>query len=201
MFHIVVLTFDGVDLIDVSGPLEVLLTANRLAERRGETPPFDVVTASRNGEAVTAYGGLGLTPHAALEDLDGVDVLVVPGAVDIDGVVTSPTLAGIARDHAARGTVIMSICTGAFVLGVAGLLDGRRFTTHFEDLADLSDRIGSATPDATARYVDDGSIITAAGMTSGIAAALHLVERLASADLAYATARQIDYVWRSTRAN
>ena len=201
VFRIVVLAFDSVDLIDVSGPLEVLLTANRLTERRGEPPPFDVVTASPDGRPVTAYGGLGLTPQAALDELDAVDVLVVPGAIDIDGLVANATLAEIARDRAARGSVIMSICTGAFVLGAAGLLDGRPFTTHVEDIADLERRIAAATPDTTARWVDDGAIITAGGMTSGIAATLHLVERLAGRELAHATARQMDYAWTSARAS
>lgn len=199
MTHVVVLVFDAVDLIDVAGPVEVLLTANRLAGRRGADAPFDVVTASHDGRPVTAYGGLGLTPHAALDDLDEVDVLVVPGAIDIEGVLTAPALARIARDRAARGAVLMSICTGAFVLGGAGLLSGRPFTTHFEDIDDLGRRVTSGAPDDAVRWVDDGPVITAGGMTSGIAATLHLVERMAGRDLAEATARQIDYRWTQSR--
>lgn len=199
MRRIGVLVFDDVDLIDVSGPLEVLWTANRLAQRRGARPPFDVRTASADGRPVTSYGGLGLTPHAALHDLADLDVLIVPGAIDIDGVLTDPALVDVARSASARGTTVLSICTGAFVLGAAGLLDGRRYTTHADDLADLAELVGSGTPDDTVRWVDAGEVITAGGMTSGIAASLHLVERLAGRDLAQATARQIDYAWTSTR--
>jgi transcriptional regulator GlxA family with amidase domain len=199
------LVFDGVDLIDVSGPLEVLWTANRLAQRRGEVAPFEVRTASLDGRSVTTHGGVGLTPHAALDDVgDGVDVdvdvLMVPGAIDIDGVLTDPALIDAARTAAARGVIVTSICTGAFVLGAAGLLDHRPFTTHVEDLADLARRVGTGTPDDTVRWVDAGDVITAGGMTSGIAAALHLVARLVDHDLADATARQMDYAWSSTRA-
>jgi len=199
MLRIVLLLFDAVDLIDVSGPYEVLITANRLANRRGDAAPFHVLTASADGREVTAYGGLGLRPQAALGDLGDVDVLIVPGAIDIDGALGDPALAGIARTYADGGVLVMSICTGAFVLGAAGLLDGRPFTTHFEDVAELARRVDSGTPDDTVRWVDDGAVITAGGMTSGIAAALHLVERTAGRDLAEATARQIDYPWTPTR--
>lgn len=85
------------------------------------------------------------------------------------------------------------------MLGAAGLLSGRPFTTHFEDTDDLGRRVESGSPDNTVRWVDTGSVITASGMTSGIAATLHLVERLAGRDLADATARQIDYRWTRSR--
>lgn len=199
MIRIAILLFDAVDLIDVAGPYEVFLTANRLAQRRGDPPPFDVTTATADGRAVQAYGGLGLTPHAGVDGLDGVDVLIVPGAIDVNGVLADPDLARIAADHAARGAVVMSICTGAFVLAAAGLLDHRPFTTHFEDVADLAGRLPSAIPDDTVRWIDDGDVITAGGMTCGIAAAVHLVERTTDRDLADATARQMDYTWTPIR--
>lgn len=199
MTTIALLLFGDVDLIDVAGPYEVFLTANRLAERRGDMAPFQVTTASANGDQVTSYGGLGLVPQSSLDDLDQVDVLIVPGAVDVDGALADPDLARIATDHARRGALIMSICTGAFVLGAAGLLDHRPFTTHFEDVAELARRVPSATPDDTARWIDDGEIVTSGGMTSGIAASLHLVERMTDRELATATAHQMDYTWASTR--
>jgi transcriptional regulator GlxA family with amidase domain len=199
MVRVALLLFDEVDLIDVSGPYEVLLTANRLARRRGEPPPFEVITTSHDGAPVTAYGGLGLVPDLALDDLQDPDVHIVPGAIDVEGVLSDPGLSQIARKHAERRTLLMSICTGAFVLGSAGLLDGRPFTTHFEDADELGRRVPSGTPDTTVRWVDDGDAITAGGMTSGIAATLHLVERTAGRDLAGATARQMDYVWTRVR--
>lgn len=199
MTRVALLLFDAVDLIDVSGPYEVFLTANRMAQRRGGAPPFDVVTTSRDGRDVAAFGGLRIVPDAAHDDVDGIDVLVVPGAIDIDGALGDPYLTRTAREHADRGTLVMSICTGAFVLGAAGLLDGRPFTTHVEDAAELERRVGSSKADTTVRWVDDGDIITAGGMTSGIAATLHLVERIAGRELAETTARQMDYVWTSSR--
>ena len=195
--RVALLLFDGVDLIDVAGPYEVLLTANRLAQRSGAAPPCEVVAVSPDGAPVRASGGLKLTPQ---ETAGGdCDVLVMPGAIDIDGVLGDPRLRELVRRQAQRGGLVLSICTGAFVLGAAGLLDGRTFTTHFEDVDELARRAPAATPDGGARWVDAGSVVTGGGMTSGIAATLHLVERLTGRDLAQATARQIDYDWTERR--
>lgn len=199
MVRIALLLFDAVDLIDVSGPYEVLLTANRLAQRRGEPPPFEVVTTSHDGATVTVYGGLGLVPDVAFDDLAPPDVLVVPGAIDVDGILGEPRLIETVRRYAERGTLLMSICTGAFVLGAAGLLDGQPFTTHVEDADELGRRVPTGAPDTTVRWVDISDVITAGGMTSGIAATLHLVERYTNRELADATARQMDYVWTRDR--
>lgn len=193
------LLFDGCDLIDVAGPLEVWLTANRLAERAAHVAPFEVLTVSDDGKGVTAYGGLGLTPHAALTDVGDVDVFVVPGAIDTDAVLLAPHLVELVRDRASRSGLMASVCTGAFVLAAAGLLDGRPFTTHFEDIDGLATRFSTGTPRPDARWVDDGDVVTGGGMTSGIAMALHLVERVAGGKLAQATAHQIDYTWTEQR--
>jgi transcriptional regulator GlxA family with amidase domain len=204
--RVALLLFDQCDLIDVTGPLEVWLTANRLAERAGDVAPFELLTVSRDGEPVTAYGGLGLAPHAALADAGVVDVFVVPGAVDIDAVLLDPKLVDLVRNSdlmrngAKRHAIVASVCTGAFVLGAAGLLDGRPFTTHFEDIDALATHIAAGEPRRDVRWVDDGDVITAGGMTSGIAMALHVVERVAGRNLAEATAHQIDYAWTEQRA-
>lgn len=189
----------SVDLIDVSGPNEVFLTANRLAQRRGDAAPFDLVTTTADGDGVTAHGGLRLVPQTAVTDLGPVDVPIMRGRHRHRRPTGDSLLTRTARDYADRGAVVMSICTGAFVLGAAGLLDGRPFTTHFEDAAELAQRLGSADADDAVRWVDPADIITAGGMTSGIAAALHLVERTAGRDLAVATANQVDYVWTHNR--
>ena len=197
--RVAVLLFDACDLIDVAGPVAVWLTANRLAERSGDRAPFEVLTVSDGGTPVTAYGGLGLTPQAALEDLDAVDVFVVPGAIDIDGVLSEPRLIDLVRDRADRDRVMVSVCTGAFVLAAAGVLEGRPFTTHFEDVDALTARVTAGEPRPAVRWVDQGDVVTSGGMTSGIAMALHLVERVAGPALAEATAEQIDYTWTEQR--
>lgn len=190
------LLYEGVDLIDAIGPYEVFLTASRLVARDGGAPPFEVVTLTPDGEPVSAYGGLGLTPHAAAAAGDlGLDVVVVPGTVDIDAALADDLLGGAVRALSAGASVTASVCTGAFLLASAGLLDGRPWTTHWEDIDGLARRLGDAGARRGVRWVDDGDVVTAAGLTSGIAMALHLVDRLCGRPLAVRTARQLDHPW------
>jgi transcriptional regulator GlxA family with amidase domain len=137
-----------------------------------------------------------LTPQATLAEAGRLDVLVVPGAVRIDDVLADCALVGaIGRAAEAAGT-IASVCTGAFVLGKLGLLDDRPWTTHWEDVADLAARLEQGdSGEAWVRWIDAGEVVTAGGLSSGIAMALHLVDRFAGRDLALRTARQIEYEW------
>jgi transcriptional regulator GlxA family with amidase domain len=190
------LLFEGVDLLDVGGPYEVFLTASRLVHRDGGEPPFEVVTLTAGGGPVTAYGGLGLRPQAAVADSGPLDVVVVPGTIDVDTAVGDERLlAAIAALDGASG-LTASVCTGAFLLAAAGLLDGRQWTTHWEDVDLLAARVGEAGAVRGVRWVDAGDVVTAGGLSSGIAMALHLVDRLAGRALAERTARQIDYEWQ-----
>ncbi len=193
-----IVVFEQVDLLDVGGPYEVFLTASRLVERDGGEAPFEVLTLGVSGEPVSAYGGLRLTPQATLEEAGRLDVLVVPGAVRIDEVLDDSDLVGAVRRAAADASVVSSVCTGAFVLGAIGALEGRPWTTHWEDVEDLAGRLGpdgAARGEAWVRWVDAGEVVTSGGLSSGIAMALHLVERFAGRDLAVRTARQIEYEW------
>lgn len=188
------MVFEQVDLLDVGGPYEVFLTASRLVERDGGEPPFEVLTVGLTGEPVASYGGLRLTPQATLADAGRLDLLVVPGAVRIDDVVADSELVGAVRGAAESAGTVASVCTGAFVLGAIGLLEGRAWTTHWEDVEDLAGRVGG-TGQAWVRWVDAGEVVTAGGLSSGIAMALHLVDRFAGRELALRTARQIEYEW------
>ncbi|HSG78484.1 MAG TPA: DJ-1/PfpI family protein [Acidimicrobiia bacterium] len=186
------LLFDDVDLLDVGGPYEVFLTASRLAERDGHPAPFEVITI---GDApVTAYGGMGLVPTHRVGDVESLDVLIVPGAIAIDRVMGDPAIMDAAARLVGRADLTASVCTGAFVLGKLGMLAGIGWTTHFEDVQDLAALIGSDRG-VVSPWVDEDSIVTAGGLSSGIAMALHLVERLAGRDLAVRTARQLQYAW------
>ncbi len=189
-----IVVFEQVDLLDVGGPYEVFLTASRLVERDGETPPFEVLTLGVTREPVEAYGGLRLTPQATLAEAGRLDVIVVPGAVRIDEVLADAGLVEAVGAAARDASVVASVCTGAFVLQSLGFLEGRPWTTHWEDVDDLAARAGDAGH-AWVRWVDAGELVTAGGLSSGIAMALHLVDRFAGRDLALRTARQIEYEW------
>ena len=189
-----IVVFEQVDLLDVGGPYEVLLTASRLVERDGGEPPFEVLTLGLTREAVEAYGGLRLTPSGTLAEAGRLDVLLVPGAVRIDEVLADSELVGAIRAATRNAETVASVCTGAFVLQLMGFLEDRPWTTHWEDVEDLAARAG-AGGEAWVRWVDAGDVVTAGGLSSGIAMALHLVDRFAGRDLALRTARQIEYEW------
>ncbi|MFZ0381835.1 MAG: DJ-1/PfpI family protein [Solirubrobacteraceae bacterium] len=192
--RIAILVFEQVDLLDVGGPYEVFLTASRLQLRDGAEASFEVVTVGLTRDPVTAYGGLRLTPHHAIDEAGAVDLLVLPGAISIDDVLADEALMTAVDVAAQRAQTVASVCTGAFLLGRLGLLEGRRWTTHWEDVPDLAARI-TGTGEAWVRWVDEGRVVTAGGLSSGIAMALHLVDRFAGRELAVRTARQIEYDW------
>ena len=189
------LLFDEVDLLDFGGPYEVFLTADRLLRRTGDDRTFQVLSLTLDGEPVTAYGGVGLIPDGRLDESGEFDVLVVPGAIAISDVASDRSLIDAIRSSAGRVGVVTSVCTGAFLLGEAGLLEDRPWTTHFEDIDLLAESIGGEGATRDVQWVDSGDIVTAGGLSSGIGMALHMVERLTDRDLAVATARQIEYAW------
>lgn len=190
---IAIVIFDGVDLLDVGGPYEVFLTASRLATREGRLPPFEVTTVSVEGRPCTAYGGLRLEPKRSIEGLV-CEVFVVPGLIDVPVATGDEALMEAIRDAGESAPILASVCTGALLLASAGLLEGTVATTHFEDVSALGELIGSDKA-VEERWVDAGRVVTAGGLSNGIAMGLHLVRRLESLELAMRTAHQLEYPW------
>lgn len=186
-----VLLFTGFDELDVVGPFEVLASARDLGA------PISVSLAGVDGtEPVTAAHGLRVLPDSVAGDRRP-DLYVVPGggwntrgSFGARAEVQRGVLPAKLAEWHASGIALATICTGALIVGSAGLLRGRRATTHHENLADLAamgaDVIGG-------RVVDDGDIISAGGVTSGLDLALHLVEREAGRELADRIAADIEY--------
>lgn len=188
------LVFDGFDLLDVGGPYEVLSTANRCAAADGDDPPFAISIVGLTAAPVTAHGGLQVVPGVREGDTGPLDLLVVPGAVDIDLVLAEERLVVALADLVERSGVVASVCTGAFLLAELGLLAGHAATTHHEDREALARRdVGEVV--GGVRWVDTGPVVTGAGPASGLDTALHLVDRFASRALAEATAARIEYDW------
>lgn len=190
-----IFVFDQVDLLDVGGPYEVFLTASRLAARRGRTPPpFEVTTVGVAGDPVVAYGGLRLVPNGTLTGTPGLDLLIVPGAIAIEDVISAPGVLDTLRRVVPDVPVVASVCTGAFLLGELGLLEQRPWTTHWEDVERLAAKVNGEGRTRVG-WVDAGQVVTSGGLSSGIAMALHLVDRFAGRELALQTARQLEYEW------
>lgn len=195
---VAVYVFPNVEVLDFAGPFEVFTTASRVGTRRDpdKPPPFRTFTVARSPGPVAARAGLRVIPDFELQSCPAPDVLIVPGGVvdqELQDATVIAWLAGAAR--AARLTA--SVCTGSFLLAEAGLLAGRSATTHWEDIADLRAAYPAVSVRENVRWVDEGSIVSSAGIAAGIDMSLHLVARLAGVELARATARQMDVPYRA----
>jgi transcriptional regulator GlxA family with amidase domain len=179
--------WDGVEELDFAGPYEVLT-----AWANGAEQPIRVVTVAEDTEPVRCAHGLRVLPDVAWGEIGHLDVFVLPGGNSSVQVEDERFLARM-RDLAAAGTLMTSVCTGAVVYAKAGLLDGRPATTHWGALERLASYGKSVEVRPEARFVDDGDVITAAGVSAGIDMALHLVARLDSVELARDVKRYIQY--------
>ncbi len=184
-----IVLFDGVQSLDVTGPLEVLAGANRRLAADGREPCYRVRTASLGGGAVRTSSGLLITPDTDLGTERPRDLLLVPGGTGTRA--PGQDLIGWLRGHAPGARQVVSVCTGAFLLAEAGLLTGRTVTTHWAYCDAMSRRFPDVSVLAEPIYVRDGSLITSAGVTCGIDLALALVEEDLGRDTALAVARHL----------
>jgi len=191
-----ILLFDGVALLDVAGPFDVLSRARLepgVESRRSEDAAlFDVFTVAKTKEPITATGGLVITPRHSFADAPPIDLLLVPGGFGTRPVLQDAETIDWIRRTAARARRTASVCTGALLLARAGLLDGRRATTHWGSFGLLGSLGRDITVDREARFVDDG-VLTSAGVASGMDLALHVVETLFGRSVADETARYLEY--------
>lgn len=170
MHLVAVLALDGVIAFDMSVPLQVLGRV-RLPDGR---PAYQLITVATDDEVHA--GPFVLRASHGLDSLARADTIIVPGVADLSSVTPEPVLAAL-RSAAAAGTRIVSICVGAFTLAEAGLLDGRRASTHWKAAAELGRRYPRVAVDADVLYIDDGQILTSAGAAAGLDLCLYLVRR------------------------
>jgi transcriptional regulator GlxA family with amidase domain len=192
-----ILIFPEVEILDICGPFEVFASAALPPEREGgeATRLFDVFTIAETPEIVRCRGGLLVQPNQTLIDHLPLDLLVVPGGFGTRQQQENPVVLDWIARQRASGALTTSVCTGAFLLGAAGLLDGRRATTHWATIDSLRTRHPGTTVLDDIRIVDEGEIITSAGVSAGIDMALHVVRRLHGDEVAHATARDMEYDW------
>jgi len=171
---VVVALFDGVQSLDVTGPLEVFAGGNTWQAAVGGDAAYEFTTGSVGGRQVRTSSGLTLVPDADLRDVSSCDLLLVPGGTGT--AMPDAELIDWIRRQAPRARRVVSVCTGAFLLAEAGVLAGRRATTHWAYCAELAERFPDTTVVAEPIFVRDGDIATSAGVTAGIDLALALVE-------------------------
>jgi putative intracellular protease/amidase/YHS domain-containing protein len=180
---VVILVFPGMELLDFTGPLQVFLSAG-----------CQVSTVAVTRDPVPCVGVITIAPDYTLADCPRADILVIPGgsrAISKDKRVTDWVAKAAPETEAT-----LSVCTGAFTLAEAGLLDGKEATTHHGSIQALRKQFPKITVHADRRIVDNGKIVVVGGVSSGIDGALYLVDRLLGRDKANATARYMEYPWQ-----
>jgi transcriptional regulator GlxA family with amidase domain len=188
--------FDEIEVLDFGGPFEVFSTASRMKSRMdlGSAKPFEVFTVASSHRTVRARGGLAVLPGYDFNDHPSIDLLIVPGGVVAAELERGAVIDWIRRT-AAAASITASVCTGAFLLGRAGLLAGCTVVTHWEDIPEFQAMFPRVPVQKERRWVDSGAVVTSAGISAGIDMSLHLVARLEGHALAERTARQMDYDW------
>ncbi|MEA3053914.1 MAG: hypothetical protein QOG72_2817 [Sphingomonadales bacterium] len=189
--RVAILLFDDVEVLDFAGPFEVFGVARTGA---GELA-FEVVTAALHPGQVIARNDLRVVPTCTAPGLEPFDILVVPGGSGTRREMVRPAMLDFIRTASGSAVLTLSVCTGALLLGAAGLLQGRSATTHWAAIGELRalDSGAQILPDA--RIVDNGRLILSAGVSAGIDAALYIVSRLLGPDMAEQTARYMQYEW------
>lgn len=189
--NVAIFIHEGVELLDFAGPGEVFAAA-----RLGQA--FNVYTVAATDADITSQRFLKVRPQYTLENCPKPDIIVLPGGNTRIPLQDQRVIAWIQK-AVPESEVTISVCTGAFLLAKAGLLDGKEATTHWASI----DRLRSAAPKtkvhADRRVVDNGQIITCAGVSAGIDGSLHLVERLLGKKVAEDTARYMEYRWEPVK--
>lgn len=186
---VLIVVFDEVQTLDVTGPAEVLAGANSWRTARGDQPFYRVRTASAGGRPVRTSSGLAITADADLGHEWPRDLLLVPGGQGARQ--PGEGLIGWLRERAPSARQLVSVCTGAFLLAEAGLLGGRTVTTHWAYCEAMARRFPDVNVLAEPIFVRDGNVITSAGVTCGIDLALFLVEEDLGRDAALTVARHL----------
>jgi transcriptional regulator GlxA family with amidase domain len=189
--------FDEVEVLDFAGPFEVFSTASRVHSllHPGNPKPFQVITIALNSPFIAARGGLRVHASHTIDNHPPIDILVIPGGVVSVQLELTVIIEWIAL-NAPKATLTASVCTGAFLLAKAGLLDGKTVTTHWEDIPDLRAMFPKVSVVEHQRWVDAGQIVTSGGISAGIDMSLYLVARLVDQELAVRTAYQMEFDWQ-----
>lgn len=190
-----ILIFDDVEVLDFCGPFEVFSVARPAGENSDETMLFTVRTIAEEDRIVTCRGGLLVKPHATIESHPPLDILVIPGGQGTRRERHNRRVLDWIKQQDRRTNYMTSVCTGAFLLAECGLLDRHRATTHWASIEWMRTTYPNIEIVADERVVDEGHIITSAGVSAGIDMSLQVVSRLHGADVAKWTARRMEYNW------
>jgi len=189
---VVVLAFEGVQLLDVAGPVQTFASANEIA-RDANGAPYRIVVVSRRGGPLCSSAGLPVLtqPVAAATRKAAIDTLIIPGGPGVHAALEDTRTVAWVRRQLSSARRIASVCTGAFLLAETGILAGRRATTHWKSCSRLQQLYPEVRVDPDPIYLHDGRIWTSAGITAGIDLSLALIEEDLGRKLAMQVARHL----------
>lgn len=186
-----ILLFNEVEVLDFAGPFEVF---SSVAYPGADVKPFVVNTVSQKKDIISARNGLKVQPDYDFSDAPHFDILVIPGGYGAEEIeIHNNAVLEWIKERSKSVELLASVCTGAFLLAQAGLLDGKRATTHWMDTGRLEREYPDICVERDVKYVDEGSIITAGGISAGIDMSFHVVNRLFGKEIAKAAAKRMEY--------
>lgn len=189
MYNVGVFLFNDIELLDFAGPFEVFSATSDLHDHK----LFKVFTISEDGKEIRSVNGLKVVPDYNLNNHPTVDILIIPGGVGTKAEMLKERVMDWLGNTHADTSITMSVCSGARLLGSLGLLDGLECTTHHEVMNQLCEIAPKAVIRHDRRFVDNGRIMTAAGISAGIDLSLHVVEKLYGRGIADKTRAYMEY--------
>jgi transcriptional regulator GlxA family with amidase domain len=185
-----ILIFEGVELLDFCGPYEAFTAVARNAD----TKLFNTFTVAEQDGPVASAAGTRFLPDHTFENAPAIDILVVPGGMGTRREIDNPVVIDWIRSVAGEAELTTSVCTGSFLIAKAGSLgDGSKATTHWGSVEHMREMFPGVEVLENVRFVDDGAVISSAGVSAGIDMSLHVIERLAGVEAAESSARLMEY--------
>ncbi|WP_096186620.1 DJ-1/PfpI family protein [Evansella halocellulosilytica] len=182
--------FDDVEVLDFAGPFEVF-SVTRLPN---DKQPFSVKTVSETGNMINARNGLKVAPDYSFQTMPPFDLLIIPGGLGArENEINNDRVITWISDQMERVQLMTSVCTGALLLAKAGLLDGKRATTHWASIDRFKEKFPTVSVQQNVKFVDEGEVITSGGISAGINMSFHIVQRLLGREVAMETAKRMEY--------
>ncbi|PXY43585.1 DJ-1/PfpI family protein [Flavobacterium hydrophilum] len=181
--------FNEVEVLDFAGPFEVFSIAENENEKL-----FKVITITENGEMIAARNGLKIQPNVSFNETPDLDILIIPGGYGAEEIeIKNKKVIEWIKTQNQKVKILASVCTGAFLLAEAGLLDHKKATTHWMDIPRLEKEYPNITVVKDVRFVDQNVIITSGGISSGINMSFHIIKKLYGLEIAETTAKRMEY--------
>ncbi|RBQ28981.1 DJ-1/PfpI family protein [Aliarcobacter vitoriensis] len=186
--------FDNIEVLDFSGPFEVLSVTRLDEDRRLETlSPFDVKLISITKEVVFTKGNMKIIPDFDFETCPNLDILIVPGGMGTRKLMYDEKVLNFIKQKAKEAELLSSVCTGSLILASAKLLDGVNATTHWKSLDRMEEEFKNVKVCRDKHFVEDGNIISSAGISAGIDMALYIVKKYFGEEVSRSTAKHMEY--------